>query len=433
MLTNFNPYRLKTLLLGIQLCITLLFCHAQVNNSPETLVSDTTNSIIPGKVTFKERLDKLKIPIYKKGGEKRIWAFPSVAWNNYDKSQVGIMLVAEKSDKYSVLAMPMYGTGSKNLTGIFRSELKFSSKQSPFKGSVGINAKRFSYLLFPEDLAYNKLSPFINFEPKFKGKGRLSFHFQHQSIWQEYILQGRKTQYFYLNTIAAKHLLENDHLGVQTEADLLIGKAFASFTIASDLVLKYKSKAGNAFYLRAFAGSFLYNNRLNTNIDAPLPVFQLTGSTNNGIYWLQKDYAFKDFYFDRNGQDNFFKRQQAPSEGGFRSLSSAGNSNSVLVALNLKSDVLLPYKVKKKANLQPFLNIALAKNRDAKAELYAEGGLSLVFFCEILSFHIPFVSTNNIKLNQSTAYGIDKGDWTKRITFSFDLMALKRKFEAEEQ
>jgi len=427
MLTKFTPYSHKTILIAIQLCITLLFCNSQVNNLVPTLVSDTSNSSLHNKVTLNTRFEKIKIPLLKINNEKRLWVLPAVAWNNYDKTQVGLMIGVEQKNKYRILAIPMYGTGSKNLTGIFNSEVFLPTKSSKINASLGLNGKRFTYLLFPEDLAYNKLSPFVTISPQLGFKGQLNLYFKHQSIWQEYVLNGRKTQYFQLNTLGAEHLLENGKLGVKSSGDLLLGKQFATFTLKSDFVLKYQKKPGNALYLSAFAGTFLYNNRSNSNINAPLPVFQLSGSSNNGLYWLQKDFGFNDFYFDRNGIDPFLRRQQAPSEGGFKSLISAGNSNNFLFAVNLKSDLLFPMKLKRILNIQPFINIASSKNRNNKAEWYAEGGMSLGFWNDILSFHIPFATTNNIKLNQSTAYGIDKRDWPKRVTFSLDLIALKNK------
>lgn len=427
MLTKLAPYRLKTLLVGIQLCITLLFCPAQVNKSVPSLVSDSANYSSTDKVTLNARFEKIKIPLFKKGNEKRLWLLPALAWNNYDKTQVGLMIGAEQKDKYRILALPMFGIGSNNLTGIFTSEVILPTKSSKLKTSFGLNAKRFTYLLFPEDLSFNKLSPFVNLEPKLNIKGQLSLYFQHQSIWQEYLLLGRKTNYFQLNTLGAKHLLVNAKLGVQSSADLLLGKQFATFTIKSDLVVNYQNKASNYFYVSAFAGTFLYNTRSSTNIDAPLPIFQLSGSTNSGFYWLQKDFGINDFYFDRNGIDPFFKRQQAPSEGGFKSLTSMGNSNSFLFAVNLKSDLLFPLKLKRIINIQPFVNLASSKLRNSKSEWYAEGGISIGFWDDVLSFHFPFAATKNIRLNQSTVYDIQKGDWTKRITFSLDFMKLKRK------
>lgn len=428
MLTIVTPYRRKTLFLSIQLCITLFFCHAQVNNASAVLVSDTVETSTKTKGTLYDRFEKLKIPLIKKDNQKRLWLLPALAWNNYDKTQVGLMIGANRVNSYHILAMPLYGTGSKNITGIFNSEFFLPLKSTTLKASFGVDFKRFSYLLFPEDLTYNKLSPFIKVTPSTNFKGDLSLYFRHHSLWQEYVLQGRKTQYFQLNSLGAKHLLENNKVGIRSKANFMIGKQFATFSLQTDLVLKYQKKKGNGFYLNAFAGTFLYNNKMNTNIDAPLPIFQLSGSTNNGIYWLQKDFAFNDFYLDRNGIDPFFRRQQATSEGGFRSLTSVGNSNSFLFAVNLKSDILLPYKVKRIVNLQPFFNIASSKNRNAKAEIYAEGGLSIGFWDEVLSFHIPFATTKNIQLNQSTAYGIEKGAWAKRVTFSIDFMKLKRKF-----
>jgi hypothetical protein len=67
----------------------------------------------------------------------------------------------------------------------------------------------------------------------------------------------------------------------------------------------------------------------------------------------------------------------------------------------------------------------VVKNQYLKAALYGEAGTSIFFFNQLVGFHLPVVSTNNIKQNQQTIFNIGSRDWTQRISFSLDILRLK--------
>ena len=418
---NLFKYKLKTHLAIVLLCITFTQSLAQLNQDSLIISSDTTKVRANYEYKAANLFEKVKIPLWKVDGEKRAWLLPAVAWNNYDKTQIGLLFRLHKDRHYSVTAIPMYGVGSKNLTGVVNATYNIYPKKVDAV-QFRLNAKRFSYLLFPEDLTYNRLQPEVSLVKHFKFKGVLHFKFKHSSIWQEYILGGRKTTYFYANQFSVGHRLNLKQIKTNTSANFLQADAFGTFEIQNKLQFTYNK--ANKFYWRNYLGAFLYNSKSSSNIQAPLPVLQLSGSTNNGIYWLQKDFLFDDFYLDRNAQDDFFRRQVASSEGGFLSLTSIGNMNSFLFASNIKTDVMLPAKIQWWVNVQPYVNFAVGANKNASTDIFVEGGATLLFFREVLGFHIPFATSNNIKDNQLTAYGIQKGDWPKRITFSIHLQKL---------
>ncbi|MEZ4978408.1 MAG: hypothetical protein R2772_03845 [Chitinophagales bacterium] len=353
---------------------------------------------------------------------------PSLAWNNYDKTQVGLALGIKLKDKFNFLALPMYGTGSKNFTGYLETRLNLQAK-TWFSYSLGLQAKRFSYLLFPEDLCYNLLQPELSISPIWKNNARLSFKYKPSLIWQEYLLGGRKTQFFYINRAKLSYQVENSKWATYNLLALEQGNNFGIISLKSSFKFKYQRKIGNALHLDAYIGNFLWNKRLSSNIDAPLPILQLSGSTNSGIYWLQKDYAFQDFYLDRNAQDKFFSKQQNASEGGFTCLTNLANVNGTMLSFGARTDVGLGLKLKRYFNIQGYLHVAYAKNKKLDGDVYAESGLSLLLWQEVFAFHLPFYLSKNIKENQRSIYGIEKGDWTKRITFSIDLLSLRRKLE----
>lgn len=427
MLKKSNTHTLKTIITAIVLCITLSSLFCQGNEDNLLLVSDSTKVQSNSFQGLLKTYEKIKIPILKQEKEKRVWILPSLAWNNYDKTQLGLLIGIEKSKQYSFLLAPMYGIGSGNLTGILSGIYSFATPRIQ-QWKVGLKAKRFSYLLFPEDLSYNIINPSLRLEPKTKLKGKVGLWFSSTYIWQEYLLQGRKTQAFNIHQLGVDYESRKNQLNYYTNFNLELNRQFGMLRWSNDLKLDYKQHKANAFHLRGFLGSFMYNSNAASNIDPPLPIFQLGGMSNTGIYWLQKDYAFQDLYLDRNAQDNFLQKQVAPSDGGFKSVMSVGNTNHFIAAINVKSDILLPSKIKRWFNLQAFANGAITKNKGMEAALYAESGASLLLFNEIIGFHMPFLTTANIQSNQSTVFGIEKREWTQRISFSVDFSKLNKRF-----
>ena len=368
----------------------------------------------------------MKIPLVQQENEKRLWLLPALAWNNYDKTQLGLIIGLEKENKYSFLAIPMYGLGSKNLSGLILGKYQFTSPKIKI-WELNLNAKRFSYLLFPEDLTFNRIQGKVRFVPKLSIQGELNFSVTSHYIWQEYILNGRQTKVFNIHELGASYANEKETYSFKTSLTAEFTNTYGQINWTNNLKFHYIQQAENGLYIRSFVGSFLYNIRANSLIDPPLPIFQLGGMSNSGIYWLQKDYTFDDFYLDRNAQDNFLQRQVANSAGGFKSVMSIGNSQLVMASLNVRSDLLIPAHIKRWFNLQPFVNAAISINKGLKASLFAEGGISMLFLDECIGFHLPFATTSNIRLNQQTAYGIERSDWTKRISFSIDFIKLKKK------
>lgn len=417
---------LKTYSLAFLLCISFFSCFAGLNQLSSTLVSDSLLSRSFLQRSLADNFEKVKIPLIKKDGKKVFWTLPSLAWNNYDKTQIGLALGVKFENKFKFLALPMYGIGSKNLTGYLETRLNLDA-HNLMRYSFGLKAKRFSYLLFPEDLCYNMLEPELSLSPTWPKKGIVIFTFNSSLIWQEFILGGRKTEFFYFNRAKFSYQIENPKWATHNLLSLEQGNNFGIASIKSSFRYKYQKRPDNALHLDAFFGTFLWNNRQSSNINPPLAIMQLSGSTNSGIYWLQKDYAFQDFYLDRNAQDNFFSKQQNGSEGGFTCLTNLGNVNGTMLSFGAKTDIGLGVKLKRYFNIQAYLHLAYAKNKKLEGDIFAESGLSLFIWQDVFAFHLPFYLSKNIRENQSSIYGIDKGEWTKRISFSIDLLSLRRK------
>lgn len=407
------------------LCITLFSLQGQSFESTHDLSNDSTKLDTIYHSSLSKGFEKVKIPLIRKGSEKQFWVLPAAAWNNYDKTLVGFILGVQKEAQYDLFIAPLYGIGSGNLTGLIKGAYRFKTPRIN-EWEVGLKARRFSYLLFPEDLTFNTIKPSLHISPNENIKGKFRFGITSTYAWQEFLLNGRQTERFNLQNIDADYTIKENKYSLSTKLIFEFNRNFGNIHWTNDLIIPILAHPDNEVQIKSFVGGFLYNTKASSNINPPLPVFQLSGLSNTSIYWLQKDYGFNDWYLDRNAQDNFLRKQVASSEGGFFSPTSAGNSTNFMAALNLQTDVLIPARIKKWLNFQIFANGAVVKNKGLEADIYAETGASILLFNEVIGFHLPFTTTNNIKENQQTLFNIESKDWTKRISFSIDFLQLEK-------
>jgi hypothetical protein len=347
---------------------------------------------------------------------------PYVAWNNYDKTQVGIALYSPflPARKFNYMVVPTIGTGSKQFIGI----AKFSYNFYPDKlqrFTLGINGKRFSYLLFPNSLQFNKIEPYINVE--FKKKDARSpytntLNMRSVIVWLDWINfdNKRAVQRYYVNEFRYKLVRNSTLHPFNVSVTLQQGNDFAGLFAEGNFQLSYKRK-NEGFFIRVYAGGFPVYFKPSSDIAAPLPrVYLSTVTNNNFAYWLQQDYMLDEHFIDRNGRDKYLGRQVANTGGAFRSITSFGATNKFLSAVNLTSTTHRFFPI------QPFVNAAFILNELNKPEVAAELGLSAVILRNMIEIHLPLLTTNNIKENQKVL-GITK--WYQRFTFTLKLQLSK--------
>lgn len=362
----------------------------------------------------KKAINAVQIPIWK----SNIHFTPIVAWNNSDKTQLGLAFYSKPQLKnIDFVVLPMFGLGSKNLTGI--ADFSYTFPLEKIKSlEIGFKSKRFSYEVFPEDLAYNKFEPFIRLQLNKANQENIASHkqsigFRSSFIFLEFLKNGRQTQFYYVNELDYIYDFDKTKNNFWAQIKLKQGQNFASISGELNLDIDYPTRRKNAFHVRLFGGGFLFSK---FNGDAPIAKFQMSGSTNSFLPQYQKDFQFDNFYLDRNARDPFFSKQVAIVDGGFRSVTDIGNSNKYLLALNLSSDIPLPIPI------EPWVNLAMIDD-GIKPGFAAEVGASVGLFNKFIQFHIPFVTTKNIANNQKIL-GIN--NFGQRISFTIDLMKLNK-------
>lgn len=353
----------------------------------------------------------------------QVFFAPYFGWNNYDKTQVGIALYSPfiPSRKFNYLLAPAVGTGSKQFIGIAKFSYSFYPETKVRELKVGVNAKRFSYILFPQPLLFNKLEPYVHVE--FKQKEARSpythaLHMRSVIIWLDWINfdKEKETQRYYVNelkyTVERKTTLNPFTASVKFQQ----GNTFANMSGEANFLISYK-RQDEGFRIRVFAGGFILNTKGSSDISAPNAKFYLSNATTNTFaYWLQKDYMFDENFIDRNGRDKYLSRQVAKTDGAFRSFTTFGATNKFLMSVNLTTSTHRFFPV------NPFVNAAFIVNDLGKPQFAAELGLSAIILRDMLEIHLPLVTTKNISENQKLN-GIDK--WYKKFSFTLKLQLQK--------
>lgn len=403
-------YRLTTVFLCCILFITSAFSQYENDFDKELVVEDSI------KTNFTTKLRKLKLTAVKKDNKAALAFTPIVAWNNYDKTQLGVAIFSSIHQKFDYAITPMFATATKTLTGTANFNYRlYGSKFNMIE--IGAEAKRFSYQLFPRQHNYQKAMPHLTYVFKQNSSNvKMLLGAKSHLIWMDYYISEPLNQFFYTNELFFEYNIDQEKTNLDVVANFRQGELFGNASTTTHFEFKYK-KPNNGLHLRFFGGVFLWDNKASGNVNPPLPIFQLSGSTNaGGIPFLQKDYLFEEYYFDRNGIDPFFQNQVAIVDGGFKSITSLGNSRKWLTTVGAYTDIPIPIPI------QPFVNMGMYSDPFTDFEVVVEAGFTLTFFKDFLQVHLPLVTTKNIRDNQSLL-GIE--NFYQRFTFTLDLKKLR--------
>jgi hypothetical protein len=348
---------------------------------------------------------------------------PYLAWNNYDKTQVGLAFYSPflPAQKFSYLLVPAVGTASKQFIGFGKLNYNFYPDNLQ-QFTVGVSAKRFSYLLFPQNMMFNKVEPHISIELKKKNSRSPythSLNMRSAVIWLDWLNfenKKKETQRYYVNEIKYRMERNTTLHPFNVQVTFQQGNSFAGLWAEGNFKISYKQH-NQEMRIRVFAGGFPLYLKSSSDISSPLPKLYLSYVTdNNFAYWLQKDYMFDENYLDRNGRDKYLGRQVSTLGAGFHSFTNFGATNKFMSAVNISSSI---YKF---IPIHPFLSAAVLLNDNKKMQFAAEFGLSAVLVKDMIEIHLPLATTKNISDSQKIN-GINK--WYQKFTFTLKLQLQK--------
>jgi hypothetical protein len=390
---------------------------------------------------YKQKKFKIKfMAAYDRPDQLELFFAPWLGWNNYDKTTLGIALynhtIPHKNFTFELL--PQYAFGTKTAVGMGRAGYTFFLKKEKLHHvDFSVSGRRFGWQLFPEALMYHKLQPALSFQinPKHpRSPINRMLVLRNINIWQEtnfYNLQEKrkifKYQYYYINEAAFycrnSRVLNPISWSVHLQQSAEFVKLFAE---ANFIITYNKPKKG--LHIRYFIGGFAWENISTGNVPDP----RLRMNFSSGFGPFIKDYTFDELLLGRSDYSGFFSQQIVYRDGGFKTLTSLGQTNRWLSAVNISSTI--PGRVP----LKPFIGIGAYGDTQSRLNMAFEAGLTIFLLSDILELHLPLVTL--IQANFGTGkqtykwhIGMRKNDtdnmhmgtrYRNLITFTFNLQKL---------
>jgi len=379
---------------------------------------------------------------------------PAIGANKYDRIMVGAILTNYKlpPNKFHYLFVPMYGSGSKRLSGLARLNFTAISNGLIRKTDFFVNGSTFGMDDFkiPDGKKqvmsfFWKLAPgvrltFRNKDPKSTITHSIqwkTFLFTEESlrVRRDTIISGSDTTTF-LRYLFPK---ENRYLN-QFQWSYGNSRALYPFNVllqidqSTDFIRPsitghyYFNYKGGGLQARVFAGKFFYlgGKTLRKEFDNDRFLLNMTGPKG------YEDYTYSDYFFGRNEFEGFTSQQIMIRDGGFKVrtdllANKIGKTDDWLTAINLNATVpdkinplsVLPIRIP----LRIFLDIgtyAEAWEQDAQGDRFLyDLGIHIPLFDETINFYFPVLY--NKEYSDYFKSTIPKNRFFKTMSFSINL------------
>lgn len=368
---------------------------------------------------------------------------PLVAWNNYDKTMLGLALynTTIPANKFEFVLAPMYAFASQSVNGLAGFKYNVYPNSNAFQRIIfGVDLKSFNYNYIWDDayyLKFYKVAPSITFDLRKKkfnsntyqtiqlksiilgeeiaeysndGTGTyLGKNYDHSLINRiSYFLENRRV----INPYSLEVLLEQQSYETSSRETQNYLKA------AIDAKTAYTYDRNKNIDFRFFVGAFLVNSQRDALNTSTRTIRGSLAMTKEGT----TDYAYDDFYFGRSDQMGIWSQQVSLEEGGFKNpfggLYKTGQSNNFILALNMKAD--LPFKLPLRIPLKPYFDIGYFDAppvEDVPDQLMWSGGLMFDFWDGIFGIYFPLINSENINTNYEST---GDGKYWARISYNLD-------------
>ena len=405
-----------------------------------------TSGLFPGMEPLRVRA----LALAEQPDRTELGVLPWVAWNNYDKTTLGLLLYNPPFPprRFQYFLFPGYGFGSGHFTGLADVRYRFLPGGTVPKMVAGFSARTATYdhnLVDDYRLRFYRLVPSVRISlrsasPAFEhdvtlrtlfiGKEEAEFDLfgdYSKKKWQHATIYEARYE-------ARRHGLPNPYRLVASLEGQGYDTPFArkAYYLRGSLEWKqqFYYQPGRSVSARFFAGYFLANTQRRRGGVATNNLF---GDVARASFALNpqgfNDYRFDQVFFGRSDDEGLFSRQVSQTEGGFKTAFGApyaqvlGNSNNFIVALNLRAD--LPGRLPLDLPLKPYFDIGyfddatpLGAGRPLEQRLLWSGGFLLEFFKGSIEFYFPVVSAKPLSDLYAEASG---GNYLRRISWSIRL------------
>jgi hypothetical protein len=373
---------------------------------------------------------------------------PALGWNTYDETLIGLALYnhwqLEEAFEWALVPMWSIANGRAGGSASLRLHL-YPEDQNIRRTELSLNGRSFSYFQNPNlnvDLRYWRLAAALRADFRTIPGEDIDYFWQWRSIFT-----GEETPRFEDGNFTGRSFENRNIHELSVHFQHRRGVNPYSWTVATEFQLypgiqeasngywklwgewkgHYTFRPKKQLSLRLFAGGFLVNTARDAGGIFP-GALNLTGQG----YGVYDDYKYDDFFFGRNDNTGLAAQQIALRDGGFKNAfgnpfrTTSGNTNHVLVAANLKTDLPLP--LPDWMPIKPYFDLAYVADRQPSGEgktfadqLWWSGGICWDVEDGLMGLYLPLFSSTNI---QSLYDQQQQVSAFSRMTFSFNLNRL---------
>ena len=389
---------------------------------------------------------------------------PSVGFNSYDKLMVGGLITNYKlpPSKFQFFLVPMYGTGSKKITGTGLVNYSFYPDHLFQKINLGISGSTFTINKFTDTEGNKTFSSFYKIVPsvKFVLKDKNPRSTLNRFIQLKTFLIGEEALNFYRDTIITppddttyltknRTVTENRTLNqlrlvaenyralypYKGEIKIEQGKNFIRTAFTGNYFFNYAKEGG--LDVRFFAGKFFYTGSKTTVKQFETDRYHLNMTGPNGY----EDYTYSDYFAGRNEFKGLASQQLMVRDGGFKVRTELladkiGKTDNWLMAVNFSTTIppninplnVLPVKIPLKLFVDIGTYSDVWEKNSTEDRFLFDAGLHIPLFKETINIYIPLLYSKVYKdYIKST---LDKKNrFFKTISFSIDISGFNlRKF-----
>jgi hypothetical protein len=375
---------------------------------------------------------------FEKPSVTQVFYSPVLGWNNYDKVMAGLafhnVFVPEK--KFEYILMPMYSTrtntfvGGGNVSYNFYPGIKTGKEHWIRKIALELGAQSYHFrdfnnttvdhlIIEEKTFRFSKVVPGITFyfNPAEKNTGIQSSlalkvnQVKYETNVYQPCFNCDSSEFFYRIVNEEKYFPEILYSITQNNS-INPSSAFVGVRyIAKDDMLRVFGEMNHRFS---------YKGR-NRGFDVRMFAGAVTNSGGAGDYRLRMsgytgadDYMFNHVFLGRSESEGILSKQFVAAEGGFKTPTVTGQSNSWLVAMNLKTSIPTRIPVKLFADIGWYGKDP--NSRDDKNFMY-DYGFELTIIPNAFSIYIPIGFSQDIKDYYDAQAGDPYGNWYNRIRY----------------
>ncbi len=379
---------------------------------------DPRNDVRPGL-----RLPELKfLAGLEREDRKSIFWTPAIARNSHDGFMAGLVLhnTTFPNQRFEWVAAPLYGTKSERLAGGARFMWHHDRLRSDWFRNIHMGVSGFAASLWSVenvDQWYQRAVPSIQFDLRSKpNAAQTDVRYRSVVIWnnaqgtyfngeQDVAVDERSDDVFH--EVRLHHERKNGVHPFDLQLTSLNHAAFNRLSLDATWSAMYDRHKHRVTF-RGFGGYFLNKNEA-----------LMRREMGWRLHWGSSDLLYDHLFIDRQYVGQNTAQQFVKDQGGFKTLTANGTSDTWIAALNMEADFpfRLPLAFFASYGAAPYTTITQeGKSTDWRG--YWEAGIGVRLVRDVVEMWVPLAYSTEIKNEIETLHGFD---FTERIRFVFAL------------